>query len=254
MSLALRDIRAGYGPREILGGITLAVRPGDVAAVLGRSGSGKSTLLQVAAGLLAPASGEIDRPRRLAYVFQEPRLLPWRRVLDNAAFGLKCLGIGRRERRRRAAAMLGRLGLGDVAAHWPAELSGGMRQRVALARALLVEPGLLLLDEPFSALDPGLRQELLTILRTELSRDCAVVLVTHDVAEAATVADRLVVLDGEPARVVVDRRLPRAARLRPLDDALRIAADLFADRAVATAFAVATRPVPSNIVPLKVST
>lgn len=251
MSLLFDEVRAGYGPREVLAGISLAVRPGEIVALLGRSGSGKSTLLQVAAGLLTPTSGGVERNEQLAYVFQEPRLLPWRSVLDNAAFGLKCRGVRRRERRRRAEAMLARLGIADSAASWPAELSGGMRQRVALARAFLVEPRLLLLDEPFSSLDPGLRQELLAMLRLELHRDCAVLFVTHDVTEAAALADRIVVLDGDPAVIVLDRSLPRAASLRPLPDALRIAADLVAEDVVAAAFAVNGRSETANVVPLR---
>jgi NitT/TauT family transport system ATP-binding protein len=251
MSVAFDKVHAGYGPREVLGGVSLAVRSGEIVALLGRSGSGKSTLLQVAAGLLAATNGRVERDARLACVFQEPRLLPWRSVLDNAAFGLKCRGVGRRERRRRADAMLARLGMADSAAAWPAELSGGMRQRVALARAFLVNPRLLLLDEPFSSLDPGLRQELLAMLRLELHRDCAVLLVTHDVTEAAAVADRIFVLDHDPARIVVDRSLPRATSLRSLPEALRIAADLFAEDAVAAAFAVDDSPQSANVVPLR---
>ncbi|PWB62253.1 MAG: hypothetical protein C3F17_11525 [Bradyrhizobiaceae bacterium] len=251
MSLAMTGIRAAYGLREILGGIDLAVPGGTIVAVIGRSGSGKSTLLQVAAGLLAPTAGEVAQEDRIACVFQEPRLLPWRRVVDNAGFGLKCLGVGRRERRRRAAAMLARLGLGDVLDAWPAELSGGMRQRVALARAFLVEPRLLVLDEPFSALDPGLRFELLAILRSELSSDCAVLMVTHDIAEAATVADRIVVLDGEPATVTLAHPLGRARQPRAPHEAHQIAAQLFADRRVAAAFAL--QACAADIVPLRAS-
>lgn len=253
MMLALKSIVAGFGAREVLGGVDLSVKPGEVVALLGRSGSGKSTLLQVAAGLLAPSEGEVERHHRVAYVFQEPRLLPWRRVLDNAAFGLKCRGVRRNERRRRAALMLERLGLADHTTAWPSELSGGMRQRVALARAFLIEPGLLLLDEPFSALDPGLRHELLGMLRTKLTRGCAVLLVTHDVTEAATIADRIVVLDGEPARIVLDRPLIGTGALRPLPEALRIAADLFGERTVTAAFAIDPRPFDSNIVSLTVA-
>jgi NitT/TauT family transport system ATP-binding protein len=250
MSLVMSDVRAGYGLREILGGIDLTVPPGAIVAVIGRSGSGKSTLLQVAAGLLTPSAGEVKREARIACVFQEPRLLPWRRVRDNAAFGLKCLGLNRRERRRRAEAMLTRLGLADAMDVWPAELSGGMRQRVALARAFLVEPKLLVLDEPFSALDPGLRFELLAMLRTELAGDCAVLMVTHDIAEAATVADRIIVLDREPARIALDHTLGRARQPRSPREAHHIAAQLFADRRVAAAFALQS---PSNVVSLKVS-
>ncbi|MCC6948418.1 MAG: ABC transporter ATP-binding protein [Bradyrhizobiaceae bacterium] len=251
MSLQMSGIHAAYGLREVLAGIDLSIPAGSITAVIGRSGSGKSTLLQVAAGLLAPQAGEVACDGRLACVFQDARLLPWCRARDNAAFGLKCLGVARRERRERAAAMLTRLGLADAVDCWPAELSGGMRQRVALARAFLVAPRVLLLDEPFSALDPGLRLELLSMLRTELACNCAVLMVTHDVSEAATIADRIVVLDGQPASIVVEHDLGRPVRPRSLPEAHWIAARLFADQKVAAAFAIDSAP--SNVVSLKVS-
>jgi NitT/TauT family transport system ATP-binding protein len=251
MTVTMRDVSHAYGPKPVLDAITLAVRGGEVVAVLGRSGAGKTTLLQIAAGLLRPASGEAVCGGPVAAVFQEPRLLPWRRVLDNAAFGLKCRGVARAERRARARRMLRRLQLADAADLWPAELSGGMRQRVALARAFLIEPKVLLLDEPFAALDVGLRRELLAILRTEIAADCAVLMITHDVVEAATVADRIVVLDGAPARIVVDHVLHGGPRLRPLPAAHRIAANLFADRRVAQAFGVNGEISPANVIALE---
>jgi len=251
MTLRLCDIHRAYGLKPALGGIDLSVRAGEVVAVLGRSGAGKTTLLQIAAGLLSPSAGDILRTGTVAAVFQEPRLLPWRRVIDNAAFALKCRGIGRRERHRRALLMLERLELSDVADAWPSELSGGMRQRVALARAFLIEPRILLLDEPFTALDVGLRKELLAILSQEISGDCAVLMITHDVVEAATIADRIVVLDGSPACIVADHRLADSSQPRSLPDAHRIAANLFADPHIAVAFSVNGPPIPSNVLKLE---
>ena len=251
MSLRLDGIHHAYGLRPVLEGIDLSVRDGEIVAVLGRSGVGKTTLLQIAAGLLPPSAGEVTRTGVVAAVFQEPRLLPWRRVVDNAAFALKCRGVARKERRRRALLMLDRLGLGDTADLWPSELSGGMRQRVALARAFLIEPKVLLLDEPFSSLDLGLRRELLAILSNEVGGDCAVLMITHDVVEAATIADRIVVFDGTPARIVLDHGLAGMPRLRSLPDAHRIAANLLADHRVSAAFSVDGPVAFSNVVKLE---
>jgi NitT/TauT family transport system ATP-binding protein len=139
-------------------------------------------------------------------VFQEPRLLPWSDALDNAAFGLKALGVARAERRRRAAEILIRLGLeaADLSKR-PAALSGGMRQRVAIARALAIEPGLILMDEPFGALDVGLRRNLQNLVRDEAGRTgLAALFVTHDIGEAVRLASRIIVLSSRPARIVAD--------------------------------------------------
>lgn len=251
MTLRLSGIHHAYGQRSVLEGIDFSVRGGEIVAVLGRSGVGKTTLLQIAAGLLMPSTGEVTRTGAVAAVFQEPRLLPWRRVLDNAAFALKCRGVARTERRRRALLMLDRLGLGDAVDLWPSELSGGMRQRVALARAFLIEPKVLLLDEPFSSLDIGLRKELLTILSNEVGGDCAVLMITHDMVEAATIADRIVVLDGVPARIVAEQSFAGAPRMRTLPDAHRIAANLLADHRVSIAFSVDSPAPSSNVVKLE---
>lgn len=191
---------------EVLRGLTLEVPRGRFIAILGPSGVGKSTLLRVVAGLLPPTSGEVvvrarREPGRLpvALVFQDARLLPWRRVLKNVGFGLEKSGIPAAERQRRSAQALALVGLADFAGRFPHELSGGQRQRVALARALAVDPDVLLMDEPFAALDAMTREA----LQDELSRIHAatqktILFVTHSIDEAVYLADQVVAITGTP--------------------------------------------------------
>lgn len=223
---------------QVLSGLDLTVPHGEFLAIVGESGVGKSTLLRVLIGLAEPSAGSArvnstDRrgpSARLpptALVFQDSRLLPWRRVIDNVGFGLEWSGIPGVERRRRAQAMLDLVGLGDLAGRWPHQLSGGQRQRVALARALAVEPDVLLMDEPFSALDSftreGLQDELLRI-RAATGR--TIIFVTHDIEEAVYLADRVVVLTGRPAgigaEIEVDAPQPRRRRDPKLAEASRL--------------------------------
>lgn len=150
-----------FGSRQVLERLDLRLAPGERLGILGPSGVGKSTILRLAAGLLAPQQGRVvNAYERTAMVFQEPRLLPWRGVRANLELPLRAAGHHAAEARALAQDWLARVGLADHAAAWPGQLSGGMAQRVALARAFALRPGLLLLDEPFSALDPGLRQQL----------------------------------------------------------------------------------------------
>ncbi|MTW14764.1 ATP-binding cassette domain-containing protein [Rhodoplanes serenus] len=207
----LRFERVGlrYADGPVLAGFDLAVAPGELVVLLGPSGCGKTTLLRLAARLAAPSTGRVvNRFARTAVVFQEPRLLPWWSALDNVAFALAARGVAPAERRGRAAALLGRLGFSTADLRKrPAALSGGMQGRTAIARALVVEPDLVLMDEPFAALDVGLRRDLQDLVRGAVDRDGAAVLfVTHDVTEAVRMADRLVVLSRRPARVVHDVR------------------------------------------------
>jgi NitT/TauT family transport system ATP-binding protein len=205
--LTLTALCKNFGSQPALAPIDLAVAPGEFVVVIGASGCGKTTLLRLAAGAVAPSSGQVDnRYARTASVFQAPRLLPWSDAVDNAAFGLKALGLDRRARRARAEAILMRLGLGvaDLSKK-PAALSGGMAQRVAFARALAVAPDLLLMDEPFGALDIGLRLKMQDLTRREAEKGgMAVLFVTHDIAEALRLASRIVVLSPRPGRIVAD--------------------------------------------------
>jgi sulfonate transport system ATP-binding protein len=188
-----------FGSRTILDEVDLAIGEGEFVALLGRSGTGKSTLLRILAGLDKEWSGSIRVPRDRSVVFQDPRLLPWQRVLANVVLGVRSGDA--RERGQRA---LEEVGLGDRQRSWPATLSGGEAQRAALARALVREPRLLLLDEPFGALDALTRLRMHALL-AELCRvhRPSVLLVTHDVDEAIALADRVTVLDQ--GRIAFDR-------------------------------------------------
>ena len=196
-----------FGREVILDGLSLQIEPGQLAVLLGSSGVGKTSVIRLAAGLLTPTKGTISNAfGRTAMVFQDPRLLPWASALDNAAFGLKAIGVPAPERRTRAAELLLRFGLGRSSLDkLPAELSRGMAQRVAVARALAVKPDLLLMDEPFNALDGVLRLELQDILRAEVDRSAlAVLFVTHDIPEAVRLADRILALAPYPHGIAAD--------------------------------------------------
>ncbi|BAU92437.1 alkanesulfonate ABC transporter ATP-binding protein [Methylorubrum populi] len=218
---------------EILSALDLAVPRGQFLVIVGESGVGKSTLLRVLIDLAKPSTGTVhlgtdpERTRTpMALVFQDARLLPWRRVIDNVAFGLERHGLSRSERRERAAAMLKLVGLSDLAGRWPHQLSGGQRQRIAIARALAVEPEVLLMDEPFSALDSFTREGLQDeIQRIKAQTGKTVLFVTHDIDEAVYLADRVVVLAGSPGRIAADVTItpprPRQRRDAALVEAAR---------------------------------
>jgi sulfonate transport system ATP-binding protein len=206
-----------------LSNFALSVPAGEIVGIVGGSGCGKSTLLRLIAGLDRPSEGtvrlggrEIAAPRpEVGMVFQEPRLMPWLSIDDNVAFGIRHLP--RAEQRRRVQETLARVGLARFAGHWPRELSGGMAQRAALARALVGRPQVLLLDEPFSALDALTRYDLQEhVLELWAYDRPTLILVTHDIEEALVLSDRIVVMRGHPGRihVTVTPGLPRP-RERP---------------------------------------
>jgi len=214
-----RAFRSRRGEVVALDGLDLRAGAGEVLAVVGPSGCGKSTLLELVAGLQEPDAGEVevvghpDRRAACAYMPQRDLLLPWRDALSNAALSLECAGVPRAEARRRAAPLFERFGLGAFERARPAELSGGMRQRVAFLRTLLAGRPVLLLDEPFAALDSITRHGLQEWLAEALAAEPrTVVLVTHDVQEALYLGDRVAVLSGRPGRVVAELEVPFARR------------------------------------------
>ncbi|MDR7402664.1 MAG: ABC transporter ATP-binding protein [Armatimonadota bacterium] len=211
---------------QALAGISLQVVAGELVAIIGPSGCGKSTLLNAIAGLV-PYEGDIVLagrrvqrvPENVGYMFQEDALLPWRTVLSNVAFGLELRGIARRAREDRAAALLAAVGLTGFEHYYPHELSGGMAKRVALAQTLVYQPALLLMDEPFGALDAQTRLAVQDVfLRLWEQHRPTTVLVTHDIGEAVALADRVVVLSKRPGRVVSEHpiSLPRPRVLSEL--------------------------------------
>jgi sulfonate transport system ATP-binding protein len=211
VAVAAEDVTRSFAGREVLRGLALSIAPGEFVALLGRSGTGKSTLLRILGGLDPDYGGEVLVPRRRAVVFQEPRLLPWQRVLPNVALGLTTGRANERGRLRdRSLAALREVGLESHARAWPVTLSGGEAQRVALARALVREPQLMLLDEPFGALDALTRARMHGLLQDLCARHHpAVLLVTHDVDEAILLADRVLVLSEGTITVDLPVRLGR---------------------------------------------
>lgn len=219
MSLGVRleGLSVAYGGTQVLERTELDLPAGSFTALLGPSGCGKSTVLGAVAGFVKPTGGRVTAgsapvlgpgPDR-GVVFQHYALFPWRTARGNVEFALKRLGLPRAERRRRALAALAEVGLADGAEKYPAQLSGGMQQRVALARALAAEPEVLLMDEPFGALDALTRARMQALLR-ELwqRRGTTVLFVTHDIDEALALAERVVVLGGAPGRVLADHPVP----------------------------------------------
>ena len=197
----LNNFTRSFGANTIIAGLDLELGNGEFVALLGRSGSGKTTLLRTLAGLDDPTGQDVQVPRARAVVFQEARLLPWKRVWRNVALGLRGAEV-----RERAQAALREVGLGHRLDAWPLTLSGGEAQRVALARALVREPRLLLLDEPFASLDALTRLKMHElVLALWRAHRPAVLMVTHDVDEAIALADRILVLDH--GRIVAQERI-----------------------------------------------
>jgi NitT/TauT family transport system ATP-binding protein len=211
VALRLDSVRRAFDANVVIGSFSLEIAAGEFLAMLGPSGCGKSTLLRMIAKLAEPDSGSISTEPadfHTAFVFQDAHLLPWRDVLDNAALPLELMGVSRDQRNTKARAILQQVGLAEAERRYPAQLSGGMRMRVSLARALVTEPRLLLLDEPFAALDEITRFQLEVQLR-ELwrRRGMTVIFVTHSITEAAFLANRAIVLTRRGGGVKLDRRI-----------------------------------------------
>jgi NitT/TauT family transport system ATP-binding protein len=215
--LDLRSVSVRYltksGLNTAVTDVSVKVDPGEFVSIVGPSGCGKSTLLHVAAGLIRPAAGKVTYLGQewtglhpdVGYVTQKDTLLPWKNVIDNIALPLKLKGMGKAERRTVASEMAENLGLADYLKHFPAQLSGGMRQRVQLGRTLVTRPKLLLMDEPFGALDAYLRLRMQELLLSMLREHrVSTVFVTHDLGEAIALSDRVVALAGSPGRLGLD--------------------------------------------------
>jgi NitT/TauT family transport system ATP-binding protein len=197
------------GGLEALRGVNLALYPQEFVCLLGPSGSGKSTLLRGLAGLLTPTAGEIrflgaEHPR-ISLVFQDANLMPWRTVRENISLPLELSGVPMEEAQARAQSWIEQVGLEGFEKTWPRDLSGGMAQRVAIARSLIQQPDLLLLDEPFGALDALTREKMAgELLRLWQARRTTVLMVTHSISEAILLSDRVAVFSNRPGRVVLD--------------------------------------------------
>ncbi|RQO39697.1 nitrate ABC transporter ATP-binding protein [Variovorax sp. KBW07] len=241
----------GALPVTALEDVNLHVRSGEFVCLLGASGCGKSTLLDILAGLETPSSGSArfdgepiagPDPRR-GLVFQDPALFPWRTIAQNVAFGPELRGLGRRQRRERAAESLARVGLGGFEDRYPHQLSGGMRQRAGIARALVNNPEVLLMDEPFGAVDHltriALQEDLLRLWERERR---TIVFVTHDVGEAVFLADRVVLLSPRPGRIhrIFEVAVPRP-RVRGQKSLIEVEAEVY--QAI---HGIAHRPEPSE--------
>lgn len=220
----------------VLDSINFKLQEGEIISLLGKSGSGKSTLLRLIAGLMKPSSGAVYYRNKLvtspaqgiAMVFQSFALLPWLSVLENVELGLEALGVERQERRKRALKAIDTIGLDGFESAYPKELSGGMRQRVGFARALVVEPDILLMDEPFSALDilttDNLRSDLLDLWNSKRTKIKGILCVTHDIEEAILMANRIVIFASDPGtiqdEIIVDLPYPRDTESREFRELL----------------------------------
>lgn len=228
--LEMQNLALRFGAQPVLAQVDLRLAAGERLGLVGPSGAGKSSLLRLAAGLLAPTQGTLRNTfRHPVLMFQEPRLLPWRNARDNVALPLRAAGRRAADAHATAEAWLARVGLDGAGSAWPAELSGGMAQRVSLARALALEPDLLLLDEPFSALDPALRRQLSACCHEEVARrGAALICISHDPHELLALVDRCVVVgQGRVAPVALSGPIGSPERAA---DAERLHAQLLDSR------------------------
>ena len=273
--LEIRGVRQAYHKDSaadlvVLDNVDLQLRPGEIVGLLGRSGSGKSTLLRIISGLLSPTSGDVIwRGEKLtgpapgvAMVFQSFALFPWLTVDENVELGLEAQGVGKVERAERAEAAIDLIGLGGYESAYPKELSGGMRQRVGLARALVVHPDLLLMDEPFSALDvltaETLRTDLIDLWSEGKLPVKSMLMVTHNIEEAVLMCDRILVFSSNPGRVATELPVRFPHPRNRLDPAFRkVVDDIYAvmtrrpapraSSALSATEAVRIHPVSSNL-------
>lgn len=224
--LELRNIRKWFGDLQVLADISLSVHVGEFVSILGPSGAGKSTIFRLLIGGLAADGGEArfdgaplrDNNARFAFMPQRDALMPWRRIIDNATLGLEVQGMRRPEARARVLPLLDEFGLSGFERHYPPQLSGGMRQRAALLRTVVQNRDMLLLDEPFGALDALTRTGMQRWLEDMWERHCwTALLITHDVREAVYLSDRIYLLSARPARVLSEIRVP-LPRPRTLSD------------------------------------
>jgi NitT/TauT family transport system ATP-binding protein len=201
---------------QAIAALDMDVRAGEFLSLVGPSGCGKSTALRIIAGLIAPTSGSVEWPAakpETSFVLQEPTLMPWRTALDNARLPLELKGISRGDAKARSSQALARVGLGDFEKAYPRELSGGMKMRVSIARAIAAQPKLLLMDEPFAALDELTRQSLNDdLLKLAREDGITVIFVTHSVYESAYLSDRVVVMTPRPGRVTADIAIAQPAK------------------------------------------
>ncbi len=240
--LRIDGLAHAYALRSVLDDVSLTLPAGRTVALVGPSGCGKTTLLHLCAGLLTVQKGTLENGfLRPAVMFQQPRLLPWKTTRDNIALGLKALGVPAGERRSRAEAMGRAVGLDDLAlGQFPNALSGGMQSRAALARALALGPDLLLMDEPFSALDIGLKTQLHRLLLDhQAEHGLAVLMITHDLMEAVRLADTLLVMAAEPGRIVHHVELTTPAHRRGDAEVYRNTAQLLQHPVVCASFGLA---------------
>jgi len=239
--IAIKQLRKAFKKAAtqdllVLEDVNFELKDGEIVALLGKSGSGKSTLLRIIAGLIAPTSGQVTYRGQpvtkpvpgIAMVFQSFALMPWLTVLENVELGLEAQGVGREERRKRAIEAIDIIGLDGFESAYPKELSGGMRQRVGFARALVINPDVLLMDEPFSALDvltaENLKSDLLELWQDKKTNTNGILLVTHNIEEAVMLADRIVILGSDPGYIRAELQVtlpqPRDSQMPAFRDVL----------------------------------
>ena len=237
--LKVKNLTFSFGYETILENINFEINEHEVVSIVGPSGGGKTTLLRLCAGLLDRQEGEIENSfKTQAVAFQDPRLLPWKDVIDNIAFGLKALGVPRDERIKRAKEIALKFDLEeDDFDKFPKELSGGMSQRVSFARALVTKPELLFLDEPFSALDIGLKKELQNhIIKLIDKKEITIFFITHDIMEAIRLSDKILLLAPDPGRIVKTFEFDKPQSQRDDEWVYQQSAKLLTDRDIIETF------------------